>query len=68
MFYAFLIIHRAVINMECCIDNSGMIVYTMVWFYTHDAEDAEEALFTFKQVHYDTIFIQLLGLRSMRWD
>lgn len=64
MFYAFLILHRAVINMECCIDNSGMIVYTMVWFYTHDAE---EALFTFK-VHYVTIFIQLLGLRSMRWD
>lgn len=40
--------------MECLIDNSGMVVYTMVWFYTHDAE---EALFISKQVQYVTIFL-----------
>lgn len=40
--------------MECFIDNSGMVVYTMVWFYTHDAE---EALFISKQVQYVTVFL-----------
>lgn len=40
--------------MECLIDNSGMVVYTMVWFYTRDAE---EALFISKQVQYVTILL-----------
>lgn len=36
-----------------------MVVYTMVWFYTHDAE---EALFISKQVQYYWSTVNAVGL------
>lgn len=58
----YLILHRTVINMECFIDNSGMVVYTMVWFYTHELRKRYLFLNRYNMSQYYWSTVNAVGL------